>query len=406
MPLFRYEAQDKDGQRVVGAMQVADEAVLQRKLTAMGYVPVTVQRAPEAAAPPEGRAAGRDQPVPSRALSLFYEELYTTFRAGIPLGQALSAVADRLPHAGLRAAVADLGRGVEAGAPLGKVLLRYPMMFRNGDRGLLAAGEEGGFLEQALRLLADRHTEDHEMGRRVRGAAWYPAVLLLLAIFLTFPIVSFIRAAFAPGVMDTALTTPPVMTGFRAFARTVLTVSLPLTLVIGLLALWFRSLVAWPTRRRRWHAALLRVPGAAGLEWARARALFARALQLLYHSGVPPGAAWAAAAGAVPNEELGARLASQVHFVEGGGRFSEAMRRSGVFREPEAGMVGSGETAGSVEEMLGKVADYGSGEVEAVLHRLPIIARTIFLAVGATVTGIAVVLAYRSFYTAILQAFE
>src|SRR5438876_4673706 len=119
MPLFRYEAQDKTGRIVVGAMQVTDEAALQRRLTAMGYVPMTIHAAP-AAVVPEGRAAGCDQPVPSWALALLYEELYTTVRTGIPLSQSLAATAERLPHRGLRTAVADLGRGVEAGAPLGK----------------------------------------------------------------------------------------------------------------------------------------------------------------------------------------------------------------------------------------------------------------------------------------------
>ena len=162
MPLFRYEAQDKTGKTVVGAMQVADEAALQRRLTAMGYLPVTVQPA-SAPAAPQGRAVGCDQPVSSQALALLYEELYTTVRAGIPLGQALASTAAVTPHAGLRKAVADLGRGVEAGAPLAKVLLRYPMMFRAGDRGLLAAGEQGGFVDQALRLLADRHEADRQL---------------------------------------------------------------------------------------------------------------------------------------------------------------------------------------------------------------------------------------------------
>jgi general secretion pathway protein F len=406
MPLFRYEAQDKNGQTVVGAMQVADEAVLQRKLTSMGYVPVTVERSPEAVKPPEGRAAGRDQPVSSRALSLFYEELYTTFRAGIPLGQALTAVSSRLPHAGLRAAVADLGRGVEAGASLGKVLLRYPMMFRTGDRGLLAAAEEGGFLEQALRLLADRHESDEQVHRRTRFWARYLIVLLFVATFLTFPIVSFCRAAFAPELTDAPTAAEHLVPGFRAFAHTVLTVSLPAALVAGGMALWFRSLIVWPTRRRQWHAVLLALPGMGGLAWARARELFARALQLLYHSGVPPAAAWVAAAGAVPNEELGARLALQARFVEAGGRFSEAMRRSGVFGEAEAGMVASGETVGSVEEMLAKVADYQAGEVESALQRLPIFARMIFLGLGGLVTVIAVATTYRAFYGAIFRAFE
>ena len=108
MPLFRYEAQDKAGKTVVGAMQVADEAALQRRLTAMGYLPVTVQQAPSAAPPPQGRAVGCDQPVSSQALAILYEELYTTVRAGITLGQALASAAAVTPHAGLRKAVMDL----------------------------------------------------------------------------------------------------------------------------------------------------------------------------------------------------------------------------------------------------------------------------------------------------------
>src|SRR5262245_37679419 len=101
MPLFRYEAKDKTRRTVVGPMQVADEAALHRKLTAMGYLPLMVhpaagQQAASTAAGvadtlPQGRAAGCDQPVPSWALALLYEELYTTVRAGISLSQALAA---------------------------------------------------------------------------------------------------------------------------------------------------------------------------------------------------------------------------------------------------------------------------------------------------------------------------
>ena len=89
-----------------------------------------------------------------------------------------------------------------------------------------------------------------------------------------------------------------------------------------------------------------------------------------------------------------------------GGRFSEAMRRSGVFRDAEAGMVATGESAGSVEEMLAKVADYAASEVEAAVHRLPVIARMAFLIVGALVTAIAAGMAWKAFYTAIFRAFS
>ena len=185
-----------------------------------------------------------------------------------------------------------------------------------------------------------------------------------------------------------------------------LTVSLPVALAVGVVGLWCRSLAVSPARRRRWHAALLRLPGLSGLAWTRAREQFARALQLLYHSGVAPGAAWAAAAGAVPNEELAARLATESRFVEAGGRFSEAMGRSGIFGDAEAGMVATGEAAGSVEEMLAKVADYAAMEVESAVHRLPFIARVVFYTVGGLVTAIAAGMAWKAFYVAIFRAFE
>jgi general secretion pathway protein F len=372
----------------------------------MGYMPVAVHAAPGTAAPPQGRAAGCDRPVSSQALALLYEELYTTVRAGIPLGRALASASEVTHHAGLRTAVADLSRGVEAGAPLAKVLLRYPMMFRAGDRGLLAAGEQGGFLEYALRLLADRHEADRQIARRTRIWGWYLGVLLFVATFLTFPIISFIKAAFAPELTDATTAAAHLVPGFRAFAHTVLTESLPIGLVATALALWCRSLAISPARRRRWHAALLRMPGLSGLAWARAREQFTRALELLYHSGVAPGTAWTAAAGAVPNEELAVRLATETHFVNAGGRFSEAMRRSGIFRDHEAGMVATGESAGSVEEMLGKVADYEATEVEAAVHRLPFIARLAFLVIGALVTVIAAGMAWKAFYMALFRAFS
>jgi type II secretory pathway component PulF len=92
--------------------------------------------------------------------------------------------------------------------------------------------------------------------------------------------------------------------------------------------------------------------------------------------------------------------------VEAGGRFSEAMLRSGIFRQAEAGMVATGESAGSVEKMLAKVADYSVMEVESVVHRLPFIARLAFYAVGGVVTAIAAGLAWKAYFAAIFRAFE
>ena len=59
MPLYRYEALDRTGNTVAGAMQVSDEQTLTMRLVSMGYRPVSVQLAPGGG----GRQAGPASPV-------------------------------------------------------------------------------------------------------------------------------------------------------------------------------------------------------------------------------------------------------------------------------------------------------------------------------------------------------
>jgi type II secretory pathway component PulF len=403
MPLYHYEATDRAGQTVIGTMQVPDEAALTRRLTAMGYTPTTIQaRALRAATntPVAARAAERPlsgpKGVDQQTLAFLYRQLAVSFKAGIAPYQALTRLAAACPHRSLAEALADLAAQVERGGSLAGAMERYPSCFAPGAVGLVRAAELGGFLDRAFVLLADRAEEDDTIHRALRPWAWYLGLVLVAALVLAIPVGAFMRPAIAGGLAA----------GLRAYGQALLTRSLPILVGVAAAALGLRAALGSPSLRPRWHAFLLRLPILGPLARLRTGTTVAETLATLYHGGVAPVPAWRAAAEAAPNASLAARLGAALPIVQQGGAYSQAMRSTRLFREPEIQMVATGETTGDVEEMLGKVADYYRLETESALRQIPATARLLVLLLAGAITVAACYLGYRGYVEGLIHGVD
>ncbi|HTE18802.1 MAG TPA: type II secretion system F family protein, partial [Armatimonadota bacterium] len=306
MPLYRYEALDRTGNKVVGAMQVADEHALASRLQTMGYQPLLVetsrrplQHAPQAATVGVGSPhvtqsaplAVSPLTASERSIARMLHQLHISFRAGMPAYQAVTTVAGQVHERPLRQALSEIALGIQQGHTLSGLMERYPRLFTRGDLGMMRAAERGGFLPEALGALAQQHEQDDNTRRRLRIWVWFfhsNVVLLFLVIALAF----FFRPAMA---------TMHAWVGLRAAGQAFLTISLP-----GL-ALYFCGLACLERIRRspkwayRWHRFLLRLPAVGKINFLRGNAVFTRILQYLYNTGTPAPTAWETAAAAVPN---------------------------------------------------------------------------------------------------------
>jgi type II secretory pathway component PulF len=403
MPLYHYEARDRAGQTVIGTMQVPDPAALTRRLTAMGYTPTTIQasgtRAPAGAgaAPSivEPAAAG-PRGIDHRTLSFLYRQLAVSFRAGIAPYQAFSRLAASCPQRPLAEALSGLAAQVERGGSVAGAMAAYPGLFTPGAAGLVRAAELGGFLDRAFVLLADRAEEDDAIQRAVRPWLWYLALVIFAALFFAIPVAAFMRPAIAGGLNA----------GLRAYGHALLTRSLPMMLGVMAVALGLRAAAASPALRERWDALLLRLPILGRLARLRTGATVAETLATLYHGGVAPVAAWQAAAEAAPNAALAARLRAALPIVRQGGAYSQAMRASRLFNEPEIQMVATGETSGDVEEMLDKVAEYYRLETGAALRQIPATARGLVFLLAGVITLAAVYIGGRGYVEGIIHGVD
>jgi type II secretory pathway component PulF len=369
VPLYRYEALDRTGNKVVGAMQVTDEYALSTRLSAMGYQPTVIEIAqrnltPASRLTPTGSplvtapANASTLTASERAVAQLFHQLHIAFRSGMPAIQAITTVSTQVHDRGLREALTEMGRGVQNGRTISELMEHYPRIFSRGDVGTIRAAEMGGFLPEAMALLGNQHEQDDNTQRKLRVWVWFFHGNVALIPFITAAL--FFFPALAASEFK-------VSEGLKAVGHAFLFISLPMIAVYVASLFGFQSLRKSPRFAERWHRLLLRLPIAGKINYLRANAVFTRTLQYLNRAGVDSRSAWETASGAVPNLCLAQRFASGLPTVHATGRFSTAMQETALLDPHDAGMVATGESAGEVAEALDYLAARYEGETQTAL---------------------------------------
>ncbi|MEQ8515794.1 MAG: type II secretion system F family protein, partial [Chromatocurvus sp.] len=122
-----------------------------------------------------------------------------------------------------------------------------------------------------------------------------------------------------------------------------------------------------PSRRRRWHAWLLRVPGLSRLLISMDTARFASTLSILMASGVPLLDSLRIAGQVLVNLILREESQRVAERVQEGASLSRALGESGMFPPMMVHMVASGESSGALETMLSRSATNQERELEMTL---------------------------------------
>jgi general secretion pathway protein F len=148
-----------------------------------------------------------------------------------------------------------------------------------------------------------------------------------------------------------------------------------------------RQLLQQPLWEQRWHRCSLRLPLAGRLLLAADTARFASTLSLLVASGVALVEALAIAIGVMSNSQLRIATATAAQSVEEGGSLARALDASGCFPPLLTQMVASGESSGTLDEMLGRAARTQERELEQTLNGLLKVIEPLLLVVMAVIIG-------------------
>ena len=140
-----------------------------------------------------------------------------------------------------------------------------------------------------------------------------------------------------------------------------------LLMLIVLIGLGFgaRALLKKKSHQRRWHEFVLKLPLLGRLNRGLNTARFARTLNILAGSGVPLLEALNMSASVISNLPMREAVSEAAQRVREGAGVGYSLERSGYFPAMTLSLIKSGESSGTLDQMLERAAETQERELEA-----------------------------------------
>lgn len=364
MLTYTYIARDpNNGRQVKAEVQADSEASASKLIRAQGLVPTEIKLQSEGSLAFLNRFTNK---VRAKDRVLFSRQLSTLINAGLPLVQALRSVNDQTTSKPLKVVLAEVITAVEGGSTLSNALSKHPKVFDQIYVNLVAAGEASGTLDAALERLAVQQEKDADLNSKLRGAMTYPIIVLLVMVgvvgFMVVTVLPQVKNLYdgLPGGGGLPLVTRILLavSDFTIHFWWIVLIVLVILVVVG--SRWIRT----PGGRQVFDELKMKMPPFGQLFMKMYMARFARTGTTLVASGVPLLQMLDITSRAVNNVHVEASIKRAIDKVRGGKALSESLSNDPNFLPLVPNMIKIGEQSGSMEQMLGKAAEYYEKEVD------------------------------------------
>lgn len=383
MPMFIYKARNRAGKKVKGEVEFPSQVLAEKYLLRKGMTQLKVKPKPKDLL--EGTPLGGK--VKSRDMVVFSRQFSTMINSGVPVLQGLQVMCEQTENKALKRILNQVRNDVQSGSSLYEALNKQDPVFDELYTNMVHAGETGGVLDVVLERLADYIEKASNLKSKVKGAMIYPSVVCFVAVAVVAVILIFVIPTFEALFADFGEELP-----------------LPTRIVIGLSRFvtsnmhWlFLSLVAFfvgahffyrSNRGRRlvdrW---ILSLPVFGNLLRKVAVAKFSRTFSTMVSSGVPILYALDIVAKTSGNKTVEAGVLKAKKKISEGETLSEPLEETGVFPPMVVHMLSIGESTGSLDKMLSKVADFYDYEVDVAVSTLTSLIEPIMIVFLGVVVG-------------------
>ncbi len=388
--MYVWEGTDRSGKKVKGEMSGQSDALVKAMLRRQGVNPLKVKKKPK---PLLGGGGGKK--ITTKDITIFARQLATMMSSGVPLVQAFEIVGRGHENVSMQELILTIKADVEAGGTLTEALAKHPLHFNELFINLVGAGEQAGILEAILHKLATYLEKTESLKAKIKKAMFYPVAVIVVAFIITTILMMFVVPQFAElfAGFGSALPAPTqfvvsVSDFFQAWWWAMFLGAF--VGVKGTLELKQRS-KAFAQAIDRYS---LKAPVVGDILNKSAIARFARTLSTMFAAGTPLVESLVSVAGACGNIVYYDATMKMRDEVATGTQMQMAMRESALFPNMVVQMVSIGEEAGSLDSMLGKVADFYEEEVDNAVDGLTSLLEPLIMAFLGVVIGGLVVAMY------------
>ena len=370
MAAFEYVALDASGRQRKGVLEGDTARAVRSALREQSLTPLTVDPVATRGARRDTRRVTMRRSMSGADLALVTRQLATLSQAGLPLEEALQAIADQSEQSRMRSIVMGVRARVREGFSLAGSMAEFPQAFPAMFRATVDAGEQSGKLDNVLERLADYTENRQNLSQKARTALVYPILLVIMSIAVVAFMLSYVVPKIVSVFVSTGNELPGLTRALIAISEFVQAWWWLLALAAVATIVGIRMLLARPGPKRRWHALKLRLPMVGRLTRGLNTARFMRTLAILAASGVPVLESLRIAGEVIGNVPMREAVDEAAVRIREGAPISRSLGERGVFPPMTIHLISSGEASGRLDEMLERAAINQERETDSLISAL------------------------------------
>lgn len=380
---YTWQGINRKGERTSGEYKGIDEKSVKEALRKQGVNPTKLKKKPE----PLFNLGSSNKILPMD-MAMVTRQIATMLSAGVPLVQSLNIVSQGHEKESMRELLGTVNNEIQAGVPVADALRSHRKYFDELYCDLVAAGEHSGALDAVYDRIATYKEKTEALKSKIKKAMFYPAAVIAVAFGVTMLLLIFVVPQFEEIFASFGAELP-------VFTQIILSISESVQnswyIIIGVLVAagysFKKAHFNSQKVRDKTDLFLLKLPILGPILHKSAIARFSRTLATTFAAGVPLLEGLESAAGASGNALYRKGILDARREVESGLMLNIAMRTTNIFPDMLIQMIMIGEEAGSIDDMLNKVANIYEMEVDDAVDGLTTLIEPMLMVVIGGIVG-------------------
>lgn len=399
MARFAFQARTAAGIVSRGEIEANTEAEARVRLRGQGLDVVTITRSGAGAKVAAKQASFFTPRVKTRDLQIFTRQFATLINAGIPVVDSLKILSEGLRPGLLRESSSHVKTQIEGGRRLAESMSQRPQVFDKLYCNMIQAGEEAGILDSILHRLALYLEKSEKIRNQVKGALVYPAVIIVVAMVVIAGILIFIIPKFQEFYSQSGKAPPALTTLIVNLSHGLVNNWMLVVAVIVGAPFAVMQYIQTSEGRDNFDRFLMKSPIFGEVIRKSSIARLSRTLSTLLTSGVGLLDAIDISARTSGNIVIEQAMLRSKESVSSGRPFAAPLAKEKVFPDMVVQMIAIGETSGTMDQMLGKIADFYEDEVENAVKAMTSLIEPLLMVVLGGIIAVIVIAMYLPIFS-------
>ncbi len=385
MAAYSYKGISKTGKEVKGVRESLSKQTLTSELLSEGIFVSSIELAGD-----KSSSFAKLQTLFAKKINLSdtFFQLSLLLRSGIPLVEAIKIVAKSTKEVNLRNALLESASKISEGMRFSESLSKYPKIFEPMYVNLIKASEQVGKLAAVLADIAVYEEDKRKNTDKIKTAMVYPMTILVMG----FAVLGFLLAFVVPkmqSIFESMKQQIPASTKFLLkMSDFVSNYGFILLLFLLFIIFTLRYLYRNNNKfRLNIDKRLFKINLVSHVSVSK----FAHVLSFQLKEGLPLTDALYYASLVIDNKYMYNIVARVREEVQSGTKFSVAVKNADIFPELFPAAVSTGESSGNMPELLERVNEFYSKNVDKFLTSFISAIEPIFIVVIGVLVGFIVV---------------